>query len=298
MLETFSGDENGSPPWVKKIASGNDAGYFGIGSAAWEVHGGMPTMVAGVRALLMQTLHPGAMAGVHDWSRYKEDPLGRLAGTIQWLITVTFGDTALAKAESKRVQGYHGRVTGEYVDANGEVRHYSANDPELKFWVHCVFTDAFLSCHEQWGSAIPGGPDQYVNEWATAGDLLDVPNPPKSANELRAAINGFRDAGVLKSDERVQETVHFLKKPPLRRSVLMFYRLFFAAAVASLPVEYRRMLGLRRSPLPVIWFTGLLLAFLRNVLGKSSTSEDAARERISRTEDEDASRDLSERDLA
>jgi len=285
MLETFSGDEQGSPPWVKKIAAGEDAGYFGIGSAAWEVHGGMPTMVAGVRALLMQTLHPGAMAGVHDWSRYKDDPLGRLAGTIQWLITVTFGDTALAQSESQRVQGYHARVRGEYTDAQGKVRSYSADDPELKLWVHVVFTDAFLSCHERWGSPIPGGPDQYVREWSKAGELLDVPNPPRSAQALRDAIDSFRDDGVLLCDERVQETIHFLRKPPLRRSVLLFYRLFFAAAVASLPRDYRKMLGLRRSPLPVITSTRFLLAFLRRVLGKSSTSEEAARARIARIED-------------
>ncbi len=79
LLETFSGDTAGTPYWVKNIEAGDDVGFFGPSSASWAVHGGMPTMVAGIRALLMQTLHPGAMAGVHDWSRYKEDPLGRLA---------------------------------------------------------------------------------------------------------------------------------------------------------------------------------------------------------------------------
>lgn len=59
--------------------------------------------MAGIRALLMQTLHPGAMTGVHDWSRYREDPLGRLAGTIQWLVTVTFADTETARAKSGRI---------------------------------------------------------------------------------------------------------------------------------------------------------------------------------------------------
>lgn len=282
LLETFSGQSDGTPPWVDRIAEGDDDGYFGIGSAAWAVHGGMPTMVAGVRALLMQTLHPGAMAGVHDWSRYREDPLGRLAGTIQWLITVTFGDTNLAQSESARVEGFHKRVRGEYLDAHGVLRPYSAADPELKAWVHIVFTDAFLSCHELWGDPIPGGSDEYVREWATAGELLGVTDVPRTADELRNAIDEFARQGILKSDERVRETVRFLRRPPLAPSVLLFYRLLFAAAVASLPREYRRMLGLRRSPFPVVWLTGVLLRFLRRVLGPSSTSERAARERISR----------------
>ena len=280
LLETFSGHSDGTPAWVSRIAKGSDEGYFGIGSAAWAVHGGMPTMVAGVRALLMQALHPGAMAGVHDWSRYREDPLGRLAGTIQWLITVTFGDRALAQSESARVEKYHDRVRGEYLAADGTVHTYAASDPELKRWVHIVFTDAFLSCHEQWGDAIPGGSDAYVREWAQAGQLLGVVDIPLGADELRASIDEFYDHGVLMSDERVRETVRFLRKPPLAPSVLFFYRLLFAAAVASLPVQYRRMLGLRRSPFPVITLTRLLLRFLRFVLGPASTSERAARDRI------------------
>ena len=282
MLETFSGDPDGSPAWVARIAEGTDEGYFGIGSATWAVHGGMPTMVAGVRALLMQALHPGAMAGVHDWSRYREDPLGRLAGTIQWLITVTFGDTALAQEESRRVEGYHRRVKGTYHDQFGNEIAYAASDPDLKRWVHIVFTDAFLSCHELWGEPIPGGSDAYVREWAIAGELLEVTDVPKTAAELRTAIDDLANDGVLFCDDRVRETVHFLRKPPLHGSVLFFYRIFFAAAVASLPKRYRRMLGLRRTWFPVVWLTGIILRVLRRILGSSSTSERAARERIAR----------------
>jgi uncharacterized protein (DUF2236 family) len=228
----------------------------------------------------MQTLHPGAMAGVHDWSRYREDPLGRLAGTIQWLITVTFADTELSRSESTRVAGYHQRVRGTYRDASGEEHAYSADDPDLKLWVHAVFTDAFLSCHQIWGDPIPGGADQYVKEWSIAGDLMDVPSPPQSARELAATIDGFAEDGVLVADERVQETLRFLKRPPLHRSVALSYRLIFAAAVASLTPKYRKMLGLKRSPFPVIWLTGFLLKLMRKILGPSSSSEDAARRRI------------------
>ena len=71
-----SGDPSGAPDWVQQIAHGSDIGYFGPGSAAWAVHGSLPTLVGGVRALLMQTLHPGALAGVMQHSRYETDALG------------------------------------------------------------------------------------------------------------------------------------------------------------------------------------------------------------------------------
>ncbi|TFD31381.1 DUF2236 domain-containing protein [Cryobacterium sp. TMT1-19] len=282
LLVTFSGNGSGRPQWVEKIEQGDDIGFFGPGSASWAVHGGMATMVAGIRALLMQTLHPGAMAGVHDWSRYREDPLGRLSGTIQWLVTVTFADTTLAEHESSRVGRFHDRVTGTYRDAQGIERPYAAGDPELLAWVHIVFTDAFLASHTIWGDPIPGGADGYVREWAKAGELVGVHNPPRSASELQAQLDAFKDAGILKSDERVAEAVRFIRNPPLRPAMMPFYRVMFAGAVASIPREYRELLGLRRSLLPVVWGTGAVLRLVRLLLGRSSTSEDAARARIAR----------------
>ena len=293
LLVTLSGNSEGRPKWVNQIATGDDAGYFGPGSAAWTVHGGMATMVAGIRALLMQTLHPGAMAGVHDWSRYHEDPLGRLSGTIQWLITVTFADTVVAQRESARVARFHERVAGTYLDARGEDRPYAAGDAELLSWVHVVFTDAFLQSHLLWGDPIPGGADRYVHEWATAGELIGVLDAPHSAGELAEQLAAFRNNGTLKSDARVAEAVSFIRNPPLSRGMLPFYRIMFAGAVASIPREYREMLGLKRSRLPVIWATRAVLRSVRLLLGPSSTSEDAARARLTRlarTEERDQSR--------
>jgi uncharacterized protein (DUF2236 family) len=282
LLSTLSGSSDGRPRWVNRIEEGSDPGFFGPGSAAWAVHGGLATMVAGIRALLLQTLHPGAMAGVHDWSRYREDPLGRLSGTIQWLVTVTFADTATARRESARVGKFHERVAGTYTDAAGVLRPYSAGDPDLLTWVHIVFTDSFLACHTLWGGPIPGGADGYVREWAQAGELVGVVDPPRSTAELTDALAAYRRAGILQYDERVAEAVRFIRNPPLRRSMMPAYRVMFAGAVASIPPEYRELLGLRRSRLPVIAATGLVLGAVRRVLGGSSTSEDAARRRIAR----------------
>ncbi|MEK9957070.1 MAG: oxygenase MpaB family protein, partial [Actinomycetota bacterium] len=186
----ISGDSEGTPEWVRQLADGVDSGYFGPGSAAWTVHGSLPTLVGGVRALLMQALHPGALAGVVQHSRYEEDPLGRLAGTTQWLTVVTFGDTAMADRECARVRGMHRKVRGMY-PVGGELREYSAGDPDLLRWVHVAFTDSFLATHRVWGGPIPGGEDAYVREWAKAGELVGVDNPPRSVAELQEQIRGF-----------------------------------------------------------------------------------------------------------
>ncbi len=265
LLNALTGLDDGRAGWIQEIGEGDDEGYFGPESAAWEVHAAMPTLVAGIRALLMQTLHPGAMAGVHDWSRYKSDPLGRLTGTIRWIVAVTFGSTEMARRETARVSRFHDRVKGTYEAGSGHEHsdhEYSAHDPELLCWVHLAFTEAFLGCHETWGRLIPGGPDAYVREWAQAGELVGARDLPTSRAELRAQLENFRERGVLRRDERVDEAVRFIRKPPLSGTGPA-YSILFAGAVASIPVEYRRLLGLRRAwwpavtaPRAVLWVAG------------------------------------------
>jgi len=127
LLNALTGSPEGRAAWIAEIGEGDDEGYFGPESAPWEVHAAMPTLVAGIRALLMQTLHPGAMAGVHDWSRYKSDPLGRLTGTIRWIVATTFGSTDMARRESSRVARFHDRVSGTYASSGAE-HAYSAHE--------------------------------------------------------------------------------------------------------------------------------------------------------------------------
>ncbi|CAN5379390.1 hypothetical protein BH11ACT3_BH11ACT3_27060 [soil metagenome] len=265
----LTGAGSGRTDWIAEVGEGDDEGFFGPESAPWAVHGDMPTLVAGVRALLMQTLHPGAMAGVHDWSRYKSDPLGRLTGTIRWIVATTFGSTAQADHESARVSHFHDRVQGEYSPSSGAAQAYSAHDPELLRWVHLAFTEAFLGCQETWGRPIPGGADAYVREWATAGHLVGAADLPISRAELRAQLDDFRTRGVLRRDQRVDDAVGFIRDAPLPGMALP-YRVLFAGAVASIPVEYRRLLGLRRAWWPAITLTRALLWVVGAILAGSS----------------------------
>jgi len=110
----LSQDPNGIPPWLEAVASGDEPGLYLPSDAPWVVHADFGTLVGGIRALLMQALHPGTVRGVAQHSRYKEDPLGRLAGTIRWLTVTTFGSHTAVASEASRVNRLHTKVTGSY----------------------------------------------------------------------------------------------------------------------------------------------------------------------------------------
>lgn len=275
-----SGDPEGQPEWVRQLEHGSDTGYFGPGSAAWAVHGSLPTLVGGVRALLVQALHPAALAGVQEHSRYEDDALGRLAGTTQWLTVVTFGDTAQADRECARVRGLHRRVQGTY-DNDGVERAYSASDPDLLRWVHVAFTDSFLATHRVWGGPIPGGEDAYVREWAKAGALVGVDDPPRSVAELDKQMAAY--SPVLRRSPASDRTVRFIRHAPLPLPARPPYGVLFAGAVATLPADQRRMLGLPSVPLTLARpAVGALLGAMGAVLGRQSPSQRNARRRAAR----------------
>ncbi|MFC9336048.1 oxygenase MpaB family protein [Arthrobacter sp. NPDC057009] len=285
LKRTLTGSPDAVPDWSRKFAQGDDPGYFLPGSAVWAVHGGIATIIGGIRSLLMQTLHPAVLAGVHDHSNFREDTLERLARTTAWIHALTYGSTAEAQAATSRVIRLHESVFGKYVDGDGTVREYSANDPELLRWVHITFTDSFLRAHELWDGPIPGGPDAYVREWAQAGRLMGVEFPPESKAALERELEEWLATGTLRCDERVAETVAFIRHPPLHPLLKPGYRVLFNAAVLSLDPDYRRLLGLhtaRLGPLPVRLAAKATLVVVRRALGPASPSQLAARERLRR----------------
>ena len=81
----ITGDPAGVPPWLDQVSRGTTGGLYSPNDAPWQVHADFATLIGGVRALLMQTLHPATLAGVAQHSRYESDAIGRLAGTTRWL---------------------------------------------------------------------------------------------------------------------------------------------------------------------------------------------------------------------
>jgi uncharacterized protein (DUF2236 family) len=276
------GDPSGNPPWLGAVAEGEGPGLFLPGDAPWVVHGDMATLVGGVRALLVQALHPGSLAGVRGHSRYKDDPLGRLAGTIQWLTVTTFASRESILREAARVRGMHGKVRGTYRDASGREREYSASDPELLRWVHIAFMDSFLRCHQAYSPvAIPGGADAYIRLWAHSVEPLGLDDPPKDEQELAADIERFQPQLTVRDDSR--EVIKWIRRPPLPPVARIVFRLLFQAAYLTLPDSYQKMIGLRAMPRwLVVPATRWLLRILRIAIGPENPIQDAAIARLNR----------------
>ena len=149
-----------------------------------RVHADASMFVGGLRALLLQSLHPLAMAGVAEHSNYRDDPWGRLQRTSTFLAETTFGSAIDAQRAVDRVRGIHRRVHG--IAADG--RSYTATDPHLLEWVHVAEADSFLRAYQLYGAAPldQAGRDAYVADMAEIASRLGVPDPPRTERQLAA----------------------------------------------------------------------------------------------------------------
>jgi uncharacterized protein (DUF2236 family) len=206
--------------------------WFADGRPIRRVHADASMFVGGLRALLLQSLHPLAMAGVAEHSNYRGDPWGRLQRTSTFLAVTTFGAVDDAQRAVDRVRGIHRRVHG--VAADG--RPYQATDPHLLEWVHVAEADSFLRAHQLYGAAPldQAGRDEYVDDMAEIAGRLGVINPPRTEHELAQRINAFRPE--LRSTPQAREAARFLLlTPPLPLASRAPYAALAATAVAMLP---------------------------------------------------------------
>jgi uncharacterized protein (DUF2236 family) len=209
------------------------------------VHADASMFVGGLRALLLQSLHPLAMAGVAEHSDYRGDPWGRLQRTSNFLAVTTFGPAVDAQRAVDRVRGIHQRVHGIAPDG----RPYRASDPHLLEWVHVAEVDSFLLAHSLYGSKPldQSGRDSYVADTARVATALGVPDPPQSENELRERIEAFRPE--LSSTPAAREAARYLLlTPPLPIAARAPYGLLAATSVAMLPAWARMPLLLPYFP--------------------------------------------------
>jgi uncharacterized protein (DUF2236 family) len=285
----LSGDPKGIPPWLDVVAAGEEEGYFLPSDAPWVVHADFGTLVGGIRALLMQALHPGSLTGVKNHSRYESDPLGRLAGTIRWLTVTTFGSKTAVQNEANRVNKLHSRVSGEYTKGTGEKVPYQAADKDLLLWVHIAFMESFLVAHQMYSwKAIPQGifetgADNYVSQWSVSVAPLGLTKCPMSESELESEIDNFYRSGLLVSTADTKQVIDFIKNPPLPGVARLVYGLLFDAAVLSLRPEFRTLLGLSAKPAWLIRpATRWTLRLMRSAIGPESPIEDGAKARLRR----------------
>ena len=210
------------------------------------VHADSSMFIGGLRALLLQSLHPLAMAGVAGHSGYRGDPWGRLQRTSYYLAVTTFGVADDAEEAVARVRSVHERVRGKAADG----RPYSAADPHLLKWVHLAEIDSFLATYQRYGTAPldQAGRDGYVLDTALVARKLGVLDPPTTEAELAEQLAAFRPELASTPDARA--TARFLLlRPPLPLIARAPYAVLAAASVASLPGWARRPLRLPRLPL-------------------------------------------------
>ncbi|SDD18584.1 oxygenase MpaB family protein [Auraticoccus monumenti] len=238
--------------------------WFTPEDPVWRVHSDASMFPGGVAALLLQSLHPLAMAGVAGHSGYRGDPWGRLQRTSDYLATTTFGTVEDAERIIARVRDVHTRVRGK--DERG--RPYRADDPVLLSWVHVAEVESFLAAHQAYGAArlTPAEADRYVAQAGVAARLLGVPDPPTTVVGLAQQLASYR-AELEPSPAALDAARFLLREPPLPRVARPGYAAIAAGGVALLPDWARVMLDDALPPVP-----DRLARPARQALGRAATA--------------------------
>jgi uncharacterized protein (DUF2236 family) len=227
-----------------------DQGLFGPESVTWRVVGHQASLVGGLRSLMIQSLHPLAMAGVADFSDYRSRPLRRLQRTARYVAATTFGTTEQAHEAAAMVRRMHKRVRG--VDpVTG--REYSADDPDTQVWVHTVEVHSFLAAFRAFGGSLtPEEADRYFAENVQVAELIGTPAElvPSSVAEVRAYFASVRPE--LRMSAAANDAISFVLHPPMGQRELWHLQLplrtISNAALALVPRDLRRLAGVDRSP--------------------------------------------------
>ncbi|MFI9544653.1 oxygenase MpaB family protein [Streptomyces sp. NPDC052016] len=219
--------------------------WFGPERPVRQVHGDASMFIGGLSALLLQSLHPLAMAAVAAHSGFRGDPWGRLQRTSTFLATTTYGTAEHAQRACDRVRAVHERVHG--VTPDGEP--YRASDPHLLCWVHVAEIDSFLRAHQRYGLH-PLSDDEcdgYVADMARVAIALGIPDPPRDTDELAARLASYRPE--LRASAQARDTARFLLlNPPVPLAARLPYGVLAANAVSLLPDWAADALRLPRFP--------------------------------------------------
>ncbi|MDQ1709392.1 MAG: hypothetical protein QOG49_777 [Frankiaceae bacterium] len=234
----------------------SDYGLFGPESVTWRLHADSTMALAGLRALLLQALHPLAMAGVEQHSAYRTDPWGRLARTGEFIGVTTFGTTEQARRAGARVRGLHGTKAGVEPESGA---HYRVSDPHLLLWVHCAQVDSVLVSLRAAGVHITKAEaDRYVAEQVRAAELvgIEAAEAPASAGQLAALMESYR--GELRVTEAGRGALKFVLFPPMPSSRWVVAAKPAWATLASIAVALLPRWGLKLYGLPGLPTTPLV----------------------------------------
>ena len=219
--------------------------WFTSEDAIWRIHADTSMFVGGIRALLLQSLHPVAMLGVSEHSGFRGDPWGRLHRTSRFLATTTYGSIPDAERSIKIVRAIHRRVRGTTPDG----KEYRADDPHLLGWIHAAEADSFLATYRYFGRdpLTEEMADAYVAQSGFLSEKLGVIDPPQTAAELDDLLTRYRPE--LTSSPAAQEAADLLlRDPPLSGPAKAGYAVLAAGAISTLPAWARTALSLPSLP--------------------------------------------------
>ncbi len=228
----------------------SDTGLYGPGSVTWRVNADAAMLLAGLRALLLQTVHPLAMAGVAQHSDFQEDPWGRLFRTADYVRTTSFGTTSEAQRAAGKVRGIHQRRAG--IEPESGVA-YRVNDPALLLWVHCCQVESFLTTTVRCGLKLTKDEqDRYYAEQVRNAKLIGAPSAPSSVAEMTDYFDEQRPS--LRVTAAAREAARFVLFPPMPTKVSLTtparpaWTLLASTSFAMLPRWTRRMYRLPGLP--------------------------------------------------
>ena len=247
-----------------------DPGLYGPDSVTWRVHADPSMALAGLRALLLQAVHPLAMSGVEQHSDFRNDPWGRLFRTADYVAVTTYGTTEQAGRAGAKVRGVHRRLAGIEPESGTT---YRVDDPELLRWVHCVEVESFLSTALRCGMRLSrADQDRYYDEQTTGAALvgLDSATVPGSVSQMAAYLRDMQSE--LRLTEAARRSVRFILWPPMPALVRLgtparpAWVALATAAFAMLPRWARRIYGLPGLPTTDLAATAAGIAFRTGVL--------------------------------
>jgi uncharacterized protein (DUF2236 family) len=175
----------------------------------------------------------------------------------------------------------HSKVSGEYKNKKNEIEQYSAQNMRFLLWVHCAFTDSFLTAHTALGYPITKGKDAYVSEWAKSAIPLGLSNPPRTFSELRDTLDDFR-VNDLATTADTKGIVDFILNPQFKFTEKIFYKILLNAAIVTLGDNELKILGLKKRSTIWLKISKASLEFLLLVLGSESPALTEAKARITR----------------
>lgn len=235
VMDAFPRDQSG----IDYDHPQGDPGWFGPDSATWRVNAELPGMLAGgLCALMLQTLHPLALAGVYDHSNFRDDLVGRLRRTTSFVACTSYAATAEVDALVAKVKRIHAQVRGQTPDGQA----YSADDPALLTWVHVTEAYGFLQGCRRYCREVPEAiADRYYDEYRRVAEALGATGVPASEAEVNAYFE--RQLPVLRFDARSREVLAVLSGIRLPVPLPGVSRdLFLSAGAALLPAWAETML--------------------------------------------------------